>query len=47
VDQIHVLVNWILRGQDGWTWSAFKEVADSAERLDVKVLDGPQVAGFI
>jgi hypothetical protein len=43
VDQIHVLVNWILRGQDGWDMERIKEVADSAERLDVKVLDGPQV----
>jgi murein L,D-transpeptidase YcbB/YkuD len=43
VDQIHVLVNWILRGQEGWDMERIKEVADSAERLDVKVLDGPQV----
>ncbi len=43
VDQIHVLVNWILRGQDGWDIERIREVADLAERLDVKVLDGPQV----
>jgi murein L,D-transpeptidase YcbB/YkuD len=43
VDQVQVLVNWILRGQDGWDLERIREVADSAERLDVKVLDGPQI----
>jgi murein L,D-transpeptidase YcbB/YkuD len=43
VEQVHVLLNWILRGQDGWDMDRIREVADSAERLDVKVIDGPQV----
>jgi L,D-transpeptidase YcbB len=43
VDQVHVLLNWILRGQDGWDMDRITEVADSTERLDVKVKDGPQI----
>jgi murein L,D-transpeptidase YcbB/YkuD len=43
VEKIHVLVNWILRGQDGWDMDRIREVAESAERLDVKVNEGPQV----
>ncbi|HEY7747166.1 MAG TPA: L,D-transpeptidase family protein [Aestuariivirgaceae bacterium] len=43
VDQVHVLVNWILRGQEGWDMDRIQEVADSTERLDVKVNDGPQI----
>ena len=43
VEQIHLLVNWILRGQDGWDLDRIREVAESAERLDVKVSEGPQV----
>jgi murein L,D-transpeptidase YcbB/YkuD len=43
VEQIHTLVNWILRGQDGFDMDRIQEVADSAERLDVEVSDGPQV----
>jgi murein L,D-transpeptidase YcbB/YkuD len=43
VEKIHVLVNWILRGQDGWDMDRIREVAESAERLDVRVNEGPQV----
>jgi hypothetical protein len=43
VEDIHTLVNWILRGQDGWDMDRIEEVADSAERIDVEVKDGPQV----
>jgi murein L,D-transpeptidase YcbB/YkuD len=43
VEQVHTLVNWILRGQDGWDIDRIGEVAESLERLDVEVKDGPQV----
>ncbi len=43
VDQVHVLVDWILRGQDGWDRDRISWVADSSERIDVKVTDGPQL----
>ncbi|MDP9137580.1 MAG: L,D-transpeptidase family protein [Pseudomonadota bacterium] len=43
VDQVHVLVDWILRGQDGWDRDRISMVSDSSERVDVKVSDGPQL----
>jgi murein L,D-transpeptidase YcbB/YkuD len=43
VDQVHVLVDWILRGQDGWDMERISSVAESSERIDVKVSDGPQL----
>jgi hypothetical protein len=43
VEQIHTLVNWILNGQDGWNPARIEQVANSRERLDVKVADGPQL----
>lgn len=43
VEQAHVLVNWILRGHDGWDMDRIREVAHNVERLDVRLNDGPQV----
>ncbi|HEY7765160.1 MAG TPA: L,D-transpeptidase family protein [Aestuariivirgaceae bacterium] len=43
VEDVHTLINWILRGQDGWDMDRIKEVAASAERIDVEVHGGPQV----
>jgi murein L,D-transpeptidase YcbB/YkuD len=43
VEDIHTLVNWILRGQDGWDMDRIEEVADSAERIDLEVKEGPQI----
>ena len=43
VDQVHVLVDWILNGQDGMDHELVQEIAASAERLDVKVRSGPDL----
>jgi murein L,D-transpeptidase YcbB/YkuD len=43
VEQVHMLVDWILRGQDGWDMDRISAVAETSERLDVKVTDGPQL----
>jgi hypothetical protein len=43
VEQIPVLINWILNGQDGWTPARIDEIKASEERLDVKVTNPPQV----
>lgn len=43
IDKVHVLVNWILDGQDGWGPNRIEEMADSQERLDVKVDTPPQI----
>ncbi len=43
VEEVHTLVDWILRGQDGWDMDRISAVADASERLDVKVSDGPQL----
>jgi peptidoglycan hydrolase-like protein with peptidoglycan-binding domain len=43
VDQVQVLVNWILNGQDGWNPSRIEQTTASRERIDVKVTDGPQL----
>jgi L,D-transpeptidase catalytic domain/Putative peptidoglycan binding domain len=43
VEQVQVLINWILNGQDGWSLGRIEQVKDSQERLDVKVAKPPQV----
>lgn len=43
VEQVQVLINWILNGQDGWSPGRIDQVKASQERLDVKVANPPQV----
>ena len=43
VEQVSVLINWILNGQDGWSPGRIDQVKASEERLDVKVENAPQV----
>jgi hypothetical protein len=43
VEQIPVLINWVLNGQDGWSPARIEEIKASEERLDVKVQNPPQV----
>jgi len=43
VDKVQILEDWILRGQDGWDMDRIQAMAESGERLDVKVKDGPQL----
>lgn len=43
VEQVSVLVNWILNGQDGWSPGRIEEVKSSLERIDVKLQNPPQV----
>jgi murein L,D-transpeptidase YcbB/YkuD len=43
VDQVHVLVDWILRGQDGVDISMIEEISQSGERLDIQVRQPPDV----
>ncbi len=43
VDQVHILTNWILNGQDGWNRDRIRDVTTAGERLDVKVTTPPQV----
>ncbi|MBL8908601.1 MAG: L,D-transpeptidase family protein, partial [Rhizobiales bacterium] len=43
VDQVSLLVDWILNGQDGWGPGRIKNVADTKERLDVTVQNAPQL----
>jgi hypothetical protein len=43
VDRVEVLLNWILRGQDGIDQARIAELAGSQERLDVTLLDPPQL----
>jgi murein L,D-transpeptidase YcbB/YkuD len=43
VEQVQVLINWILNGQDGWSPGRIDQVAASEERVDVKVQNPPQV----
>jgi L,D-transpeptidase YcbB len=43
VEQVQVLINWILNGQDGWSLGRLDQVKASEERLDVKVQNPPQV----
>ncbi len=43
VEQVHILTNWILNGQDGWDQQRIEEVVKSRQRLDVKVLNPPSL----
>jgi len=43
VDQVHVLVNWILNGQDGWNMDRIEDVSAKVERMDVGVISQPQL----
>ena len=43
VDKVQILEDWILRGQDGWDMDRIQAMAESGERLDIKVAEGPQV----
>jgi hypothetical protein len=43
VDQVSVLINWILNGQDGWSPGRIEQFKQTRERLDVKVANAPQV----
>ncbi|MGE0008677.1 MAG: murein L,D-transpeptidase [Parvibaculaceae bacterium] len=43
VEQVSVLINWILDGQDGWSRARIEQIKASEERLDVKVQNPPQV----
>ncbi|MGE4245232.1 MAG: murein L,D-transpeptidase [Parvibaculaceae bacterium] len=43
VDKVHILTNWILNGQEGWNTDRIEQMVASKERLDVKVMDPPQV----
>lgn len=43
VDQVQVLVNWTLNGQDGWDPARIEQVGQSKERIDVNVDNGPQL----
>ena len=43
VEQVQVLINWILNGQDGWNPGRIEQIKASEERLDVKVANPPQI----
>ena len=43
VDQVAILLNWILNGQDGIDQSRIASLAETLERLDVKVTSPPQL----
>ena len=43
VEEVSVLINWILNGQSGWSPERIAEVKSSEERVDVKVENAPQV----
>ena len=43
VDQVSLLVDWILNGQDGWGPSRIQNVGETKERLDVTVQNAPQL----
>jgi hypothetical protein len=43
VEEVSVLINWILNGQDGWSPARIDQIKASEERLDVKVQNAPQV----
>lgn len=43
VQEVAIFLNWILNGQDGFNPSRIEELAQSLERLDVKVIDPPQL----
>jgi L,D-transpeptidase YcbB len=43
VEQVGILNNWILNGQDGYNSSRISDLAESLERVDVKLVDPPQL----
>ncbi len=43
VEQVSVLVNWILNGEDGWSPDRIEQLKTSEERLDVKLPKAPQL----
>lgn len=43
VDEVHVLVDWILNRQDGWDMDRIREVAEKVERTDVKLINAPEL----
>lgn len=43
VDQVQVLVDWILSGQDGFDVNAIETIAETGERIDKKVRNGPDI----
>ena len=43
VDQMPLLVQWILNGQDGYGESKIATMAETLERLDVLILDPPEL----
>lgn len=43
VDQVSLLVDWILNGQDGWGAGRIENVAQTKERVDVTVQNAPQL----
>jgi hypothetical protein len=43
VDKVPILVNWILNGQDGWDPDRIEMMAETQERLDVEVINPPQL----
>lgn len=43
VEEVSTLINWILNGQEGWNPGRIDQVKQSEERIDVKVLNPPQV----
>ncbi|MFO0993337.1 MAG: L,D-transpeptidase family protein [Hyphomicrobiales bacterium] len=43
VDQVSLLVDWILNGQDGWGPGRIQSVAETKERMDVTVQNAPQL----
>jgi murein L,D-transpeptidase YcbB/YkuD len=43
VDKIAVLINWILNGQDGFNPDKIAGMAESLERLDVNIINPPQL----
>lgn len=43
VEKVHVLVDWILNGQDGFDLGYIEEIAASEERLDIAVRNQPEL----
>jgi murein L,D-transpeptidase YcbB/YkuD len=43
VDQVSLLVDWILNGQEGWGPGRIESVAQTKERLDVTIQNAPQL----
>ncbi len=43
VDKVHILTEWLLRGQEDWNKQKIAQVASTEERLDVEVLNRPEL----